>query len=80
MSQVMKVVKTIEVEGPGLGEKIKQLRQADGRSLKSICKSVGMTPMNWHRIENEKQTLPLETLRRIESVFTIDLGISIDAA
>lgn len=80
MSQAMKVVKTIEVEVPGLGEKIKELRLGDSRSLKNICESVGMTPMNWYRIENEKQTLPVETLRRIESVFSTDLGISIDAA
>ena len=31
--------------------------------------------MNWYRIEDEKQTLPLETLRSIEKVLGVDFGV-----
>lgn len=70
----MKVVKTTEIEVPGLGERIKQARLDDRRSLEEICQIIGMSKMNWYRIEGEKQTLPIETLRRIEEV----LGVSFD--
>jgi len=78
MSQTMRVIKRTEVEVPGLGRKIREARLGDSRSLKDICDQVGMSSMNWYRIEAESQSLPLETLRRIESVFSIDLGVSID--
>ncbi|MBR8832982.1 MAG: helix-turn-helix transcriptional regulator [Stigonema ocellatum SAG 48.90 = DSM 106950] len=71
----MKVIKTISIDVRGLGAKIRDARVADPRSLKAICKAVGMSQMNWYRIEEEKQKLPLETLRKIEEVLGVDLGV-----
>ncbi|AFZ11327.1 helix-turn-helix domain protein [Crinalium epipsammum PCC 9333] len=78
MTNSMKVVKTLEVEVPRLGQRIKEAREADPRSLKEICKTVGMSQMNWYRIEDEKQMLPENKLRKIEQVLGVDFGVSFD--
>jgi len=79
MSLLMKVRKVIDVETPGLGAKIKAAREADSRSLLSICKAVDLTPMYWYKIEAEEvKALPIETLRQIEEVLGIDFGVSFD--
>jgi len=74
----MKVTKTILIDIPGLGAKIKEARVADFRSLKRICEAVGMSQTNWYRIEEEKQTLPIETLRKIEEVLAVNFGVSLE--
>jgi transcriptional regulator with XRE-family HTH domain len=74
----MKVTKTITLDAPGLGAKIKQAREADPRRLTEICAAVGMTTANWYRIEAEKQVLPEITLRKIEFVLDVDLGVRFD--
>lgn len=79
VSSAMKVTKTITIEVPGLGAKIKEARVDDERSLKAICEAVGMSQMNWYRIEDEKQSLPLETLRKIEKVLEVDFGVKMSA-
>jgi transcriptional regulator with XRE-family HTH domain len=79
MTALMKVRKTIEREFPGLGAKIKQARNMDARSLTQLCAEVNMTPANWYKIENEEtKVLPLQTLRNIESVLNVDLGVNLD--
>jgi transcriptional regulator with XRE-family HTH domain len=78
VSSPMKVTKTISIDVPKLGEKIKEAREADSRSLKAICKAVGMSQMNWYRIEEEKQSLPIETLRKIEKVLGVDFGVILE--
>ena len=76
---VMKVRKVIDVEVPGLGERIKEARETDRRSLAEICRQMPMSPMNWYKIEAEEtKALPIETLRRIEEVLGVDFGVSID--
>lgn len=76
MEEVMKVTRLTEKEVPGLGDRIRAAREADTRSLTTLCKLVGMTPMNWYRIEKEEaKSLPEETLRRIESVLGVDFGV-----
>jgi transcriptional regulator with XRE-family HTH domain len=77
-SSQMKVTKTTTLDVPGLGARIKAAREADTRSLTSICQRVGMTTMNWYRIEAEQQSLPIETLRKIEQVLNVDFGVSFD--
>ena len=74
----MKITKKISMEVPGLGEKIKQARLADRRSLSSICKEMGMSAQNWYRIEKEEQSVPIETLLSIESVLGLDFGVSFE--
>ncbi|MBW4511760.1 MAG: helix-turn-helix domain-containing protein [Scytonematopsis contorta HA4267-MV1] len=76
----MKVRRTIEREVPGLGQKIKKAREADGRSLESICGEVGISRVYWYDIEGERVrgSLPEETLRKIEKALNIDLGVNFD--
>lgn len=75
----MRVVKSIEV--PNLGERIRAARKVNRRTLKSICEEIGMTPMNWYRIEKEEQEITFETLRKIERVLntSFDVDFSADA-
>ncbi|MEL7241384.1 MAG: helix-turn-helix transcriptional regulator [Cyanobacteria bacterium J06641_2] len=76
---LMKVKKVLEIDVPGLGSRIRQVREADSRSLAEICRRVGMTTMNWYRIEAEEtKALPIETLKRIEEVLGVDFEIRID--
>lgn len=74
----VRVTKELGIEVPGLGEKIRQARLADRRSLKDICDAVGMSTMNWYRIEKEKQSLPFEQLRKIEDVLGVNFGVQIE--
>lgn len=76
--ELMKVVREISIDAPGLGLRIKQAREADSRSLKAICEAVGMSQMNWYRIEREAQLLPEETLRKIEEVLGVDFDVKFD--
>lgn len=63
---------------PGLGKRIRDAREADCRTLADICRAIKMSTANWYRIEEEKQKLPIETLRKIEQVLGVDLGVSLD--
>jgi transcriptional regulator with XRE-family HTH domain len=74
----VRVTKELGVEVPGLGEKIRQARLSDRRSLKNICDTVGMSTMNWYRIEKEKQSLPLEQLKKIEEVLGVNFGVRVE--
>ena len=75
----MKVRKTIDIESPGLGQRIKEARENDPRTLAALCREIGMTPMNWYRIESEEtKALPIETLRDIERILNVDFGVSFE--
>ena len=75
----MKIRKTIDIEVPGIGEKIKEARERDRRSLARICREIPMSQMNWYKIEAEEtKALPIETLRRIEEILRVDFGVSFD--
>lgn len=76
----MKVRRTVDFEAPGLGKRIKQAREADERSLSEICTSAGISRVYWYDIEEEKvrSALPEDTLRRIEKVLGVDLGVNFD--
>ncbi|BAZ18923.1 transcriptional regulator (plasmid) [Calothrix sp. NIES-4071] len=76
----MIVRKVTDIKVPGLGEKIKEARLTDRRSLAQICRQIPMSPVNWYKIESEEtKALPIETLRRIEEVLNIDLGVRMEA-
>ncbi len=79
MSTAMKVVRTIELEVTGLGDRIKKARSSDKRSLTQLAALAGMTTANWYRIEGEKfNSLPFETLKRMESALDTDFGVVIN--
>ncbi len=73
----MKIRKTIEIEVPGLGAQIREARKRDSRSLKLICEEVGISKVYWYDIEKEgvRDTLPIETLRKIEKALDVDFGV-----
>ena len=79
MQTLMRVIRETVVDVPNLGQRIKQVREADPRSLKSICEIAGMSQMNWYRIEREEQDLPESTLRKIEEVLNVSFGVNFDA-
>lgn len=73
---VMRVERVQYIEVPKLGDRIKQVREADPRSLTAICGLVGMSTANWYRIEQERNdSLPEGTLRKIEEVLGVDFGV-----
>ena len=74
----MEVVKTVRLEVPFLNQKIKEARKNDDRPITQICALVGMTTANWYRIEAGKQSIPLETLRKIEQALGVDFGVKFD--
>lgn len=76
----MKVKRSIERYAPGLGAKIKQAREADKRSVETLCGLAEISRVYWYDIENERirGSLPEETLRRIERVLGIDLGVDFE--
>lgn len=77
---IMKIRRSIDVEIKGLGEKIKKARKADGRSVEVLAGEAGISRAYWHDIEAERvrDALPEETLRKIEQVLSLDLGVSFE--
>jgi transcriptional regulator with XRE-family HTH domain len=74
----MKILKTIELDVPDLPFRIRSTRIADGRSISELCRQIGMSRTNWYRMEAGTQSLPLETLRKLQHVFGNNLGIDIE--
>lgn len=79
MQTLMNVIRETIIDVPNLGQKIKQAREADPRSLKSICETIRMSQMNWYRIEREEQDIPESTLRKIENVLGVNFGVDFNA-
>jgi transcriptional regulator with XRE-family HTH domain len=75
----MKVRKTIDIDAPGLGERIRLARERDRRSLAKICREIPMSTMNWYKLEKEEtKAIPLETLQRIEVVLGVSFGVDVE--
>jgi transcriptional regulator with XRE-family HTH domain len=80
--ETVKVIRTLEVEVPSLGRKIKEARNRikdeKGKTITDLASASGMSAQNWYRIENERQTLPEETLRLMETALECSFGVSFD--
>jgi transcriptional regulator with XRE-family HTH domain len=76
----MKIRRFVEIESEGIGERIKKFRKADGRPIEVLAGESKISRSYWHDIEGERvrDALPEETLRRIERVLNIDLGVKFD--
>ncbi|MBE9053440.1 helix-turn-helix transcriptional regulator [Nostocales cyanobacterium LEGE 11386] len=78
----MQVKRTITVvkDFPGLGERIKKIREGDSRSLSQICRDSGISRSYWHQIENEdlRAAVTEDIIRKIEAILNTDLGVSFD--
>ena len=77
MQATMKVTKLLEIEVPSLEQRIKESRLRDHRTITQICGLAGMTTANWYRIESGKQSIPIETLRKMESVLGVNFGVEL---
>ncbi len=77
MQCLMRIVKGKEF--PGIGNRIKQAREDDSRTLTQLAATAGISVSYWNRIENESvKNLPIETIWGIEKALNIDLGVSFD--
>ena len=76
----VKVIRTLEVEVPNLGRRIKEARNKikdeKGKTITDLASASGMSAQNWYRIENERQTLPEETLRLMEAALECSFDVS----
>jgi transcriptional regulator with XRE-family HTH domain len=76
----VKRVKEVVLDFPGLGKKIRQVREQDERSLTEICRESGISRSYWYQIEAEDLRSPAteEIIRKIEKVLSVDLGVKFD--
>lgn len=74
--QVKRVVETVH-DFPGLGQRIRQIREKDERSLSEICRECGISRSYWYQLEGEDLRSPAteEVIRKVESVLGVDLGV-----
>ena len=72
----MIITRVLCVDVPGLGLKIRDRRMKDSRAVATLAKAAEMTSVNWYRIENEQQSVPIETLCKIERVLNTDFGVN----
>ncbi len=77
---IVKIRRYTDIEIAGLGGKIRQARKADGRSVEVLAGEAEISRSYWHDIEAERirDALPEDTLRKIERVLGIDLGVKFD--
>jgi transcriptional regulator with XRE-family HTH domain len=75
--KVRRIVKQ-EVDVPGLGSRIKQARETSNRPVTQLAKEVGISRNYWYQLESEAVLggVAEETLRKIEDVLKVDLGVS----
>lgn len=79
-SSIVKVKKTIEVDVPNLGIRIREKRKVSGKTVEQLAAIAGISRQHWHLIENEKfkDALPEATLRGIESALNTNFGVDFD--
>jgi transcriptional regulator with XRE-family HTH domain len=77
--KVRRIIK-LEIDIPELGERIKQAREASGRPVTQLAKEAGISRNYWYQLEAEAVLggMAEETLRKIEEVLGVDLGVQFD--
>lgn len=82
VSTGMRVKRIVEHEIyiPDLGSKIQQARKAVKKPLTLLCKEADVSRNYWYQLESGKipGTVSEETLRKIEKVLGVDLGIDFE--
>ena len=76
----VKVRRTIDKEIESLGERIRDARKKSGKTIEWLAGAAGISRVYWYDIENEKirNSLPEETLRKIENALNTNLGVNFD--
>lgn len=77
--KVRRIVKQ-EVDVPGLGERLRQARLKDKRSVEKLATAAGISRNYWYQLEAEAVLggVKEDTLRNIEQVLGVDLGVDFD--
>ena len=82
MNHLMEVERVVrqKIEVEGLGDRIRQAREgakAQGKSLVALCREANLSRQYWYQLEREQiqGALSEETLRKIEAVLGVDLGV-----
>jgi len=71
---------TLSVELPGLGSRIKELRESKGLSPTWVAAQAGMSVANLYRIESEDaKSLPRETLKKLSEALSVDFDAEVKA-
>ena len=78
MENCVKIRRTLDIEITGLGERIREARKADKRSLETLASAAGISRGYWYDIESEsvRDALPEDTLRKIESVLGVNFDVN----
>lgn len=79
---VVQVKRVIEIvrEYPDLGQRIRQARERDKRTLTAICRECGLSRSYWYQLEGEdmRSAATEEVIRKIEKVLGVDLEVNFD--
>lgn len=82
MTTGMRVKRVVEHEVyiPDLGLKIEMARKAINKPLTVLCKEADVSRNYWYQLESGKipGTVSEETLRKIEKVLGVNLGINFE--
>lgn len=75
----MRVRRVQEVEIEGLEQALLEARGKSRKSLASICREVGITPVYWYKLVSGKQdSIPEETLNKLGNALDIQFEIVFD--
>ena len=78
----MRVRKYVDIDVPGLGQKIKEARLNSRKSVTALAKEAGVARTTWYDLENEtlskSNTVLFDTLRKIEKALGVDFGVRLD--
>ena len=74
----MRVKRTVFVDVPGLGGRIKAARDASKLTVTRLCELADLSRDRWYGIEKEEvnEALPEETLLKIQAALGVDLGVN----
>jgi transcriptional regulator with XRE-family HTH domain len=72
---------TLSVDIPGLGKRIKEIREAKNMTPTQLAALAGMSSANLYRIESETtKSIPRETLKALGDALEVDLDREVKAA
>lgn len=72
---------TLSVDIPGLGKRIKEIREAKNMTPTQLAAMAGMSSANLYRIESETtKSIPRETLKALGKALEVDLDDEVKAA
>lgn len=77
--KVRRIIKQ-EIDIPDLGERLRQARLKDDRSVEKLARAAGISRNYWYQLEAEAVLggVKEETLRNIEKTLGVDLGVEFE--